>query len=42
MVDLDLINPCWEEFSLDLKKMLNMVMYNKLRYFGNLLRRAMG
>jgi hypothetical protein len=27
-----LIKPRWEEFSLDLKKMMNMVMYNKFKY----------
>jgi hypothetical protein len=35
MVD-DLKTPCWEEFSLDLKKMVNMVIYNKSKYFGKI------
>jgi hypothetical protein len=37
-VDLDLENRCWEEFNLD----LNMVMYDKLKNFGKIVKNSFG
>jgi hypothetical protein len=35
-----LIKPCWEELNLDLKKVRNMIIYDKLKNVGKIVKNS--
>jgi hypothetical protein len=40
--DLDSINPCYVQLNLGLKKMRNMVVYDKFNNFGKVVKNSYG
>jgi hypothetical protein len=41
-LDFGLVKPCWEEFNLDLKKIRNLIMNDKFKNFGKIVKNGYG